>query len=327
MFYIYDMRMSTSIIFFLLITLSSCDSAQDNQKAVLVIHGGAGSLSTDRMSDSLEQAYRNKLSEALIAGRNQIASGGSSLEAVQKAITIMEDSPLFNSGKGAVFTYEGINELDASIMDGKTGMAGAVSGVTSIKNPIQAAVAVMQHSPHVMLSGKGAESFAISRNLDTVPNRYFHTEINYQRHIQNKSYADEKYGTVGAVALDLEGNISAGTSTGGMTNKRYGRIGDSPIIGAGTYAENNVGGISATGHGEFFIRNVVAYDIIARVKYQNQKIAKAANDVIHTKLKSMGGAGGVIGLSAQGSVTMPFNTEAMSRGYITLTGDPVIMID
>lgn len=307
----------------------ACNTSNNTNdpKAVLVVHGGAGSLSTDQMSDSTQQAVENKISEALVAGRKHLVEGGSSLEAVKIAINLLEDSPLFNAGKGAVFTEEGTHELDASIMDGSTGQAGAVAGVKNLKNPIDAALAVMKHSKHVLLSGRGAETFAISQGLDTVSQDYFFTQKNYERHIKGLQRADKKYGTVGAVAIDINGNIAAGTSTGGMTNKRYGRLGDVPIIGAGTYAENGVCGISATGHGEYFIRNVVAYDIAARIKYNKQSLKKSAESVVMNKLKTIGGDGGVIGLDVHRNVVMPFNTGAMPRGYIDTNGDPVVLID
>ena len=322
--------MKKTIIFTILLLALGCstfNSNNDSQKAILVVHGGAGSLSTDLMSDSLQQAVEDKIAEALLAGRKHLTEGGNSLEAVRIAVNILEDSPLFNAGKGAVFTHEGTHELDASIMDGQTGQAGAVAGVKNLKNPIDAALAVMEHSNHVLLSGRGAEIFAMNRGLDTVSQDYFFTQKNFERHIKGLKQANEKYGTVGAVAIDLEGNIAAGTSTGGMTNKRYGRLGDVPIIGAGTYAENGVCGISATGHGEYFIRNVVAYDIAARIKYGKYSLSEAANKVIMYKLKEIGGAGGIIGLDADKNVVMPFNTNAMPRGYIDANGEPVVLIN
>lgn len=307
----------------------ACSTKDGNNlpKAVLVVHGGAGYLTTHQMSDSLELAVQNKISEALLAGQKHLVEGGSSLVAVQIAVNILEDSPLFNAGKGAVFTQEGTHELDASIMDGRTGQAGAVAGVKTLKNPIDAALAVMNHSKHVLLSGRGAEIFAVNQGLDTVSQDYFFTQENFERHLSGLKQADNKFGTVGAVAIDLDGNIAAGTSTGGMTNKRYGRLGDVPIIGAGTYAENGVCGISATGHGEYFIRNVVAYDIAARMKYSHQSLEKSAHTVVMQKLKNKGGAGGLIGLDANKNVVMPFNTHAMPRGYIDISGDPVVLID
>lgn len=306
----------------------SCNSIENKSpKAVLVIHGGAGWISRGSFSDSLEKAYSNRMKESLLKGRTILLNGGSSLDAVQTAIEYLEDSPLFNAGKGAVFTHDETIEMDSSIMDGATKKAGAATGIKAIKNPIQVARAVLDHSDHVFLSGDGAEEFAISQGLTQVDPSYFFTQNNFdilQEAIKTmKKEAKTKLGTVGAVALDQNGNLAAGTSTGGMTNKRYGRIGDSPVIGAGTYAENKVCGISATGHGEFFIRNVVAYDIAARMKYANQSLEKASTEVIDY-LKERGGLGGVIGLDSEGNVSMPFNTIGMFRGYISLDGEPVI---
>ncbi|MDG1930050.1 MAG: isoaspartyl peptidase/L-asparaginase [Flavobacteriaceae bacterium] len=298
-------------------------------KAVLVIHGGAGWISRESVSDSMENAYIKTLEAALIKGRGIIKNGGSSLDAVQLAIEHLEDSPLFNAGKGSVFTYNETNEMDSAIMNGATGDAGAATGISTIKNPIQVARAVLDHSVHVFLSGQGAEEFAVEQGLKQVDPSYFFTQKNFDRLKEVKVAVNvpsqEKLGTVGAVALDVNGNLAAGTSTGGMTNKRYGRIGDVPVIGAGTYAENDVCGISATGHGEFFIRNVVAHDIAARMKYAGHSIEKASTEVI-AALKEKGGAGGVIGLDSQGHVVMPFNTPGMFRGYISLDGSPVVAI-
>jgi beta-aspartyl-peptidase (threonine type) len=249
----------------------------------------------------------------------------------------MEESPLFNAGRGAVFTYEGKNELDASIMDGASGNAGAVAGVSAIRSPIEAAWYVMKNSPHVMLTGKGAEEFAEREGLEMADPDYFYTEDRYRQLMRVKAASDDskntsaitgncsdsKFGTVGAVALDKAGNLAAGTSTGGMTNKRYGRIGDSPIIGAGTWAENKSCAVSATGHGEFFIRNVVAYDIAARMKYLGKDLAEAADEVIR-ELELKGGSGGVICLDAKGNMAMPFNTEGMYRAYTDQEGTAVI---
>ncbi len=308
------------------------------QKPVLVIHGGAGNISKSHIPDSLAVKYKAKLSEALRAGYAVLERGGTSLEAVRTAINIMENSPLFNAGKGAVFTNKGTNEMDASIMDGATLNAGAVAGVMHIKNPINAAIEVMLHSPHVLLSGEGAETFARAQGLEMVDASYFYTEKRYrqlkkaqERESETQGYIspwlnDFKFGTVGAVALDKQGNIVAGTSTGGMTNKRFGRIGDSPIIGAGTYANNNTCGVSATGHGEYFIRSVAAHDISALMEYKGLSLREAADEVINKKLKEMGGSGGVIGLDKNGNITMTFNTNGMFRGYIKQKGDPQVFI-
>jgi len=320
---------SLSLFILFLIALSCTKTIPETPKAVLVIHGGAGWISRESVSDSMENAYITTLETALIKGRDVIKNGGSSLDAVQRAIEHLEDSPLFNAGKGSVFTYNETNEMDSAIMDGATGGAGAATGISTIKNPIQVARAVLDHSVHVFLSGQGAEEFALEQGLKQVDPSYFFTQNNYDRlkevKVSMTMPSQEKLGTVGAVALDVNGNLAAGTSTGGMTNKRYGRIGDVPVIGAGTYAENDVCGISATGHGEFFIRNVVAHDIAARMKYAGHSIEKASTEVI-AALKEKGGAGGVIGLDNQGHVVMPFNTPGMFRGYITLDGSPVVAI-
>lgn len=318
-----------SLFILFLIALSCTKTIPETPKAVLVIHGGAGWISRESVSDSMENAYITTLETALINGRDVIKNGGSSLDAVQRAIEHLEDSPLFNAGKGSVFTYNETNEMDSAVMDGATGGAGAATGILTIKNPIQVARAVLDNSVHVFLSGQGAEEFALEQGLKKVDPSYFFTQNNYDRlkevKVSMTMPSQEKLGTVGAVALDVNGNLAAGTSTGGMTNKRYGRIGDVPVIGAGTYAENDVCGISATGHGEFFIRNVVAHDIAARMKYAGHSIEKASTEVI-AALKEKGGAGGVIGLDSQGHVVMPFNTPGMFRGYISLDGSPVVAI-
>ncbi|MEO9965576.1 MAG: isoaspartyl peptidase/L-asparaginase [Reichenbachiella sp.] len=321
-------------IFFLAITFFTLCSLQlhaQNIKSVegpsLVIHGGAGTILKENLTPELEQAYHSKLKQALETGYEILEKGGSSEEAVIAAILVMEDSPLFNAGKGAVFTNEGTNEMDASIMNGGDGSAGAVAGIKTVKNPILAAQAVKNNSEHVMLSGEGAELFARDRGLELVDPSYFYTErrkeqleklkkaeqSNEEGRIQR--WKDWKYGTVGAVALDKQGNICAATSTGGMTNKKYGRIGDAPVIGAGTFA-NRICGVSATGHGEYFIRSVVAYDIAARMEYQNKSLAEASYGVVMKKLKLLGGGGGVIALDSKGNISMIFNTSGMYRGYM-----------
>lgn len=293
----------------------------------LVVHGGAGTILKENMTPELEEAYHIKLKEALNAGYGILENGGTSEEAVITAIMILEDSPLFNAGRGAVFTSEATNEMDASIMNGGNGTAGAVAGVKTVKNPILAAQAVKNNSVHVMMSGTGAELFAKDNGLEMVDPSYFYTEKRREqlKKLQKaerenaegsiRKWRDYKYGTVGAVALDNDGNICAATSTGGMTNKKYGRIGDSPVIGAGTFA-NKVCGVSATGHGEYFIRNVVAYDIAARMEYKAVSLSEAAEEVIMKKLKSINGGGGVIALDAEGNISMTFNTTGMYRGYI-----------
>lgn len=289
----------------------------------IVMHGGAGFMRTADFTDEKEKAYRDKLSEALETGGAILEDGGSAVDAVEAAINILEDSPLFNAGKGAVFNADGMNEMDASIMDGSDLNAGAVANVKRVKNPISAARKVMEVSPHVMLISDGAEKFAAEQGLEMVDPEYFFTEDRWkslqrakEREREKLEDKTKKSGTVGCVALDKNGNIAAGTSTGGMTNKKYGRVGDSPIIGAGTYADNACCGISATGHGEYFIRNVVAYDIAARVKYKGETIEEAADDIIHHKLKKIGANGGVIVLDKDGNITMPFNTSGMFRGYL-----------
>jgi beta-aspartyl-peptidase (threonine type) len=321
------MSLRSLLVLILVLMMTQCSVPEEKPKAVLVIHGGAGWIKRGSVSDSLEQELTKTLQTSLRKGRAIISSGGSSLDAVQTAIMHLEDSPLFNAGKGSVFTYDEKNEMDSAIMDGATGNAGAATGIQTIKNPIEVARAVLDKSVHVFLSGTGAEEFAIEQGLTQVEPSYFFTQKNYDKVIEAKASMKEvkqdKLGTVGAVALDTHGNIAAGTSTGGMTNKRYGRIGDVPVIGAGTYAENGICGISATGHGEYFIRYVVAHDIATRMKYANQNIHQAANDVI-TSLKEKGGLGGVIGLDSAGNVVMPFNTPGMFRGYISLDGEPVV---
>lgn len=307
---------------------------------VLVVHGGAGTILKSSMTPEKEKAYKTALEQALRAGYARLQSGGSSIDAVQAAINVLEDNPLFNAGKGAVFTHEGKNELDASIMDGRTLRAGAVAGVTVVKNPIDAARAVMEHSQHVMLVGKDAEVFAREQNLKIVDPGYFYTrerwnglqkaieqekvKLDHSAH-QQEPYPDSKFGTVGAVALDAFGNLAAGTSTGGMTNKRYGRVGDSPIIGAGTYANNKTVAVSCTGWGEFFIRNVVAYDVSALMDYKNLPVKDAAETVIK-KVGELGGDGGLIALDKDGNIAMPFNTAGMYRGTVTKDGKIEILI-
>lgn len=306
----------------------------------IAIHGGAGSISKAKLTESQQKSYRGKLKEAIDAGYKVLENGGDSLDAVQVSINVLENSPLFNAGFGAVYTYDGSHEMDASIMDGKTMNAGAVAGVSHIKNPIDLAKTVMEKSPHVMLYGQGAEEFALTQGYSFLPANHFDTDSRYKQ-LQNAKEKihkaesnpdyqassghnyrqsaldymelDYKFGTVGAVALDKHGNLAAGTSTGGMTAKRFGRIGDSPIIGAGTYAENGVCAVSATGHGEFFIRYHVAGDICARVKYQNKSIIQAADEVINQRLITAGGTGGVIAIDQRGNIATPFNTEGMYR--------------
>ncbi len=292
----------------------------------IVIHGGAGTIRKENMTDEMEKDYRNALNEALNIGENILKEGGSAADAVEKTIMYLEDTPLFNAGKGAVFTHDGKNELDAAFMDGATLNAGTVAGITNVKNPITAARAVMEKSEHVMLIGKGAEQFAKEQELEIVDPKYFHTERRWealQRILKSEkeeigyvdNTADHKFGTVGCVALDNNGNIVAGTSTGGMTNKRYGRVGDVPIIGSGTYAKNNSCGVSATGHGEFFIRYTVAHDISAIMEYKSVSLQEAADEVVMDKLVKAEGSGGIIAIDKDGNVSMTFNSEGMYRGY------------
>ena len=328
---------------FLLILLLSfqCALAQQKGPYVLVIHGGAGTILKKNMTPEKEKAYRAVLKQALETGYKVLQSGGTSLDAVEATIHILEDDSLFNAGKGAVFTHDGRNELDAAIMNGKTMAAGAVAGVTNVRNPISAARAVMEKSEHVMMVGSGAEKFAKDAGLEIVDPSYFRTESRWRElqaalkedtataynpsqkfGIKNRDY---KFGTVGCVALDHAGNLAAGTSTGGMTNKKYGRVGDSPIIGAGTYANNKTAAISCTGWGEFYIRNVVAYDLSALIEYKGLSVQQAGAAVIK-KVGDMGGDGGLIALDHNGNMTMSFNTEGMYRGAITKDGKVEVYI-
>ena len=305
----------------------------------IVIHGGAGTIKKANITPEQETAYREKLQEALNVGYAILEKGGTSLEAVQKTINVMEDSPLFNAGKGAVFNSAGKNELDASIMDGKTLNSGAVAGVSHIRNPINAARIVMDSTRHVLLSGKGAEDFAKQHGLVFVEDDYFHTEKRYNQLLKAQErdkvrldhsalnttelIDDHKYGTVGAVALDKNGNIAAATSTGGMTNKKYGRIGDSPIIGAGTYANNNTCGVSCTGTGEYFIRTLAAHEASSLMHYNNSCLQEAFETVI-AQIDDLGGDGGMVGLDKEGNIAWFFNTEGMYRGYKKSNGEDVI---
>jgi beta-aspartyl-peptidase (threonine type) len=313
------------------LALSSASIAQSIIPRI-IIHGGAGTIRKDQMTPEREKQYREKLTEAIMAGYAILKDGGSSLDAVVTAVRIMEDSPLFNAGKGAVFTSEGTNELDASIMDGATLKAGAVASLKRIKNPITLARLVMEQSPHVMMVGEGAEAFARQHGVELVDPSYFRTEERWQqlqrakeREKQHRTEAQEKRGTVGAVALDSRGNIAAATSTGGTTNKKFGRVGDAPIIGAGTYANNATCGVSATGTGEYFIRSVVAHDISALMEYKGLSLKQAAETVIE-KVGKLGGDGGVIALDRNGNIAMPFNTSGMYRAYIDRDGKPVVLI-
>jgi beta-aspartyl-peptidase (threonine type) len=304
---------------------------------MLVVHGGAGTIRRESMSPEDEAAYRATLDTAIRAGYVILAANGRSLDAVEAVVNVLEDSPLFNAGRGAVFTHEGRNEMDAAIMSSRTFSAGAVAGVRHVKNPIDLARAVMEHSPHVMLAGDGAEEFARTRGFEMMPEDYFRTERRWKQleralAAEARSDAstadplgDRKMGTVGAVALDVHGDLAAATSTGGMTNKRWGRIGDAPIIGAGTYADSSCA-VSATGHGEFFIRNTVASDICARMRYGGVPLERAAHDVVMTRLVAQGGEGGVIAVDRAGNFTLPFNSSGMYRGWVGADGNIVVRI-
>src|SRR6188768_214466 len=317
------------------------------QNFVLVIHGGAGTITRQNMTEQNERAYKLSLEKALQAGYEILNSGGSSLDAVEATVKILEDNPLFNAGKGAVFTHEGKIELDAAIMNGKNLAAGSMAGVTIIKNPVSGARAVMEKSGHVMLIGKGAEAFAAEQGLDIVDPSYFYTQsrwdslqnlikqdsiknkinkVNTKTLVEEAKNNDSKFGTVGAVALDVQGNLAAATSTGGMSNKKYGRVGDVPIIGAGTYANNATCAISCTGWGEFFIRLVVAKSVSDLMEYKNLSLQKAAEEMIMKKVPQLGGDGGLIAVDKKGNIAMPFNTAGMYRGYIRSDGKAVVKI-
>lgn len=305
---------------------SSNETEEKAAEYAMVIHGGAGTILKKNMTTEMYDAYYTALDTALMIGEKVLKDGGSSLDAIEKTIHYMEDSPLFNSGRGAVFTNAGTNELDASVMLGNNRDAGAIGGVTNVKHPISGAIAVMEKSDHVMMVGKGAEDFCEMHGLEIVDPSYFRTERRWnslQKLLQKEKETgyidgnpDYKYGTVGAVALDKEGNIAAGTSTGGMTNKKFNRIGDSPIIGAGTFADNKTCGVSCTGHGEYFIRYAVAHDVAARMEYKGESVNEAAEFVVNKKLVEAEGSGGLIALDAKGNISMPFNTEGMYRGYV-----------
>ncbi len=286
----------------------------------IAIHGGAGVITRASMDSREEAAYRADLERALDAGYAVLEADGTSLDAVTAAVRILEDSPLFNAGRGAVFSHEGVNELDASIMDGQTLMAGAVAGLRHVRNPVDLARMVMEKSPHVMLTGSGAEDFALEHGMTLVPMTWFQTERRWKQLEQARSgdrYSAAEigyFGTVGAVAVDRHGNLAAATSTGGMTNKRWGRVGDSPIIGAGTWADNASCAVSATGSGEYFMRAVVGHEIGALMKYRGLTVGEAAREVVHGTLKALGGDGGVIAVDRAGNIALEFNTEGMFRG-------------
>lgn len=318
------------------------DEEKEMPQYALVIHGGAGTILPSNMTPEREEAYQAALSEALAAGEDILKNGGTSLEAVQASILIMEDSELFNAGKGAVYNSEGQHELDASIMDGATLNSGAVAGVKRIKNPILLANAVMEKSRHVMLIGDGAEEFAAENGFEFVENSYFDSEFRLRQLERAKAsgnalilesdddlYApldEKKYGTVGAVALDSHGNLAAATSTGGLTNKRFGRVGDTPIIGAGTYADNASCAVSGTGTGEFFIRATVARSICALMEFKGLSLDEATDEIVHGKLIEMRGDGGIIAVDHAGNIAMKFNTTGMYRGAVREGEEPVIGI-
>ncbi len=314
--------------------LISCNNQDIPLDYAIVIHGGAGNISPEYLPEEKQQEYKEVLAEAVERGLQILENNGSSVDAVENVIRMLEDSPLFNAGKGAVFTHEGKNELDASIMNGADLNAGAVAGVTSIKNPISAARKVMEESEHVMLACDGAEKFAKEKGLTVVSPDYFFTHSRFEsllrslekEGINTDSLKLRKMGTVGCVALDRSGNLCAGTSTGGRTNKKFGRIGDSPIIGAGNYAKNSTCGVSATGHGEFFIRYVVGHEISALMEYKGMTVEEAARTVIHDQLKPVDGTGGVICLDKYGNYAMEFNTSGMFRAYGNSQGEMFVKI-
>ncbi len=305
------------------------------QKFTIVIHGGAGTIDRAAMSSELEKAYLKGLQESLDAGYAVLYKGGAAINAVKAATVILEDNLLFNAGKGSVFTKKGLQEMDAAIMDGETLEAGAVAGVRNVRNPIELAMEVLRNSSHVFLSGEGANDFAIKQGVKLEPDEYFFSQFRYDQWkavrdsdnytldhtLHNKiDFKEKKFGTVGAVACDVNGNIAAATSTGGMTNKKYGRIGDSPVIGSGTYANNNTGAISCTGHGEIFIRAVAAYDVSALMEYKGFSVTEACNEVVLNKLVKMKGEGGLIGVDNKGNFAMVFNSAGMYRGVKSSDG-------
>jgi beta-aspartyl-peptidase (threonine type) len=308
------------------------------KKYAIAIHGGAGTITRNILTVEMDKCYRNALKSAIETGDKILAEGGNALDAVAQTVKLLEEDDLFNAGKGSVFNNEGKHEMDAAIMDGKTLLAGAVSGIKNIRNPILLAKAVMEKTDHVMLANAGAIDFAKEMKLEVVPDDYFFTQFRYEQFLKAKAegqilldhapaHGDEKkFGTVGAVALDIHGNIAAATSTGGMTNKKWGRIGDTPIIGAGTYANNNTCAVSCTGHGEYFIRAVVAYDISCLMEYKNLSLKEACNLVVMEKLVKIGGEGGLIAIDANGNIEMPFNSEGMYRAMKRSDEEMVISI-
>lgn len=289
---------------------------------VIAIHGGAGTILRNSMTRNLQQQYEAGLSAALDAGYAILYNGGSSVDAVEKAVSVLEDFILFNAGRGSVFNHEGLHEMDAAIMSGKTLEAGAVSGIRNVKNPVMLSRVIMDKSEHVLLTGAGAEQFGRMNGLAFEDDSYFYSEARYNQwqealkeNIVQLDHTERKFGTVGAVALDEQGDLAAATSTGGMTNKKYGRMGDSPIIGAGTYANNKTCAISCTGHGELFMRAVVAHDVSCLIEYKGLSLQEACDVVVHDKLVKIGGEGGLVAVDAAGNVALPFNSEGMYRGY------------
>jgi beta-aspartyl-peptidase (threonine type) len=307
-----------------------------NNTYSLVIHGGAGTLVKGLMTTALETKYKKALQAALDAGTKVLENRGTALDAVEAAVVMLEDSPLFNAGKGAVFTHTGTHEMDAAIMDGKNLEAGGVSLITGIKNPISFSRDIMENSDHVFLAGEGAMQFAEKQGYVLEDPSYFYDEVRYQQwqnikdsdtfELDHSVKKDGKFGTVGAVALDVHGNIAAATSTGGLTNKKWGRVGDSPMIGAGTYANNKTCAVSCTGSGEFFIRGVVAYDVSCLMEYKGLSLEEAAKEVIQNRIRKIGGDGGLIAVDAKGNMTMPFNTEGMYRAFKKSTGETEVAI-
>ena len=313
------------LLVFVLVWSCQTDSNQKVNDWAIALHGGAGAMKRDNYTDEQVQQYEAELQNALAIGEDILKKGGSSLDAVEKVVNYLEDCPLFNAGRGAVFTNDGKNELDAAIMFGKDLAAGAVAGVGDIKNPISTARMVMEKSPHVLMVGKGASLFASQNGAQIVDSTYFYTDKSYQA-LQRALNRDKKMGTVGCVALDVEGNLAAATSTGGMTNKRYGRVGDVPIIGAGTYANNSTCAVSATGHGEFFIRYTVAHDISALMEYKGLPLSNAADEVVKRKLVDAGGEGGIIAVDKYGNVHLSFNSLGMFRAFSTSSGQKGVSI-
>ena len=320
--------MKQLILFLSLILMISCstDKSSDKQKWAIAIHGGAGTITKEGLKGDIEKQYIESLQKALETGKQVLNENGTSIDAVEKVIRFLENDSLFNAGKGAVLTNSETVEMDASIMDGATLNAGAVAAVTNIKNPISAARLVMEKSPHVMLIGNGAQIYAENNGIEMVDKDYFITKKRKEQLLNRKKKELDKHGTVGVVALDINGNLAAGTSTGGMTNKKHGRVGDSPIIGAGTYADNNSCAVSCTGHGEFFMRLVIAYEVSSLMKHEKQNIKEAANKVIHSSLEKLGGTGGLIALDPSGNYAMPFNTAGMFRAYGNSSGENFIKL-